>query len=517
MSQLTRVGSGLITDIGGLVTDRAEQVQKGLRKLKRPAFGDGVLKEEGPHEEEEKNEHPRPLILRHRPSEVEDFDSMSLFINLGMVEAETLKPTQSDSTGFSMFVTATFEARPQGDASFRDKGPATMQAVGELTKRMSPLRAAAPCSEPTNNEIRCTSREISSDGAMQCQIFNQTFRVQVALPPPSMLVLDVWVRPPEEETRTSDNDCDGEGTSRGGDEGISGGDEGHEGSSGSHEERSRKGIVLSSAARTNSDALRRGVGDRVLKKLPEVAVKIATARIAFSKVMHPAWNEAIQVFDAPCFELDHISTQINIIHDKAVQQAEAAAAAAEAAAEAAAASKLQIHIREWMMRVVRKRHARDHHALAIEEVRERTRNFLGVEMLRDRVLCDYLERFAELEDSAENINFLVDLIAIRDRFGDDFEISSEAESPRSRNSYESVPTLLDALQKLHADYISETAAQPLNFSAKVSKAFQEKLLAFEIEKCSSDTPGDYDDASLLAFLVPLEKEVSPPLSSAMQV
>ena len=80
-----------------------------------------------------------------------------------------------------------------------------------------------------------------------------------------------------------------------------------------------------------------------------------------------------------------------------------------------------------------------------------------------------------------------------------------------------MPTLLDALQKLHADYISETAAQPLNFSAKVSEAFQEKLLAFEIEKCSSDTPGDYDDASLLAFLVPLEKEVSPPLSSAMQV
>ena len=78
------------------------------------------------------------------------------------------------------------------------------------------------------------------------------------------------------------------------------------------------------------------------------------------------------------------------------------------------------------MRVMRKRHARDHHALAIEEVRERTRNFLGVEMLRDRVLCDYLERFAELEDSAENVNFLVDLIAIRDRFGDDFEISSEA-------------------------------------------------------------------------------------------
>ena len=72
--------------------------------------------------------------------------------------------------------------------------------------------------------------------------------------------------------------------------------------------------------------------------------------------------------------------------------------------------------------------------------------------------------------------------------------------------------MLGALQKLRAEYVfADSATQLLNVSAKVSKVFQEKLLAFE--KGLSSTPGDDDDASLLVFLVPLEKEVSPPLSS----
>jgi hypothetical protein len=143
------------------------------------------------------------------------------------------------------------------------------------------------------------------------------------------------------------------------------------------------------------------------------------------------------------------------------------------------------------------------------EALKRTRAFRGSETLREEALCTHLLRFAALENSTENVNCLIDLIAVRDQFTiNDQQEDSDPEFPREvgskkSNKYKDEPTLLSALQNLRSEYISETATQPLNISAKVSKTFKKRM--HDVETASGID--DAIDAPLLDWLMPLEKEV----------
>ena len=308
-------------------------------------------------------------------------ESMRIYINIGGVDA--LKPAAIDSSGFQMQVTGRFLERDSSDGEGRRESKLGGEGRRESKKPGSPTKAATAAaaaaaghceakdgdSSSQNASLELSSvrsssnehgsgyhgdggdhgdvsappefltKEIDSDGAMNFQIFNQTFQVRVPLPPPSALVLDVWVTPPDETAHQAGG---GTGAANNGEEPSTNGAGGNAdgvvqsapsgirdiGDSGGSGEHAPGGGALSALEAEGSGASASG---GALKRAPPQAgqqpavttaasaqaskwaarVRVACVRIELGdKLLHVHWKEDIKLLDVTSFALDDVAAQV---------------------------------------------------------------------------------------------------------------------------------------------------------------------------------------------------------------